>query len=49
VINLSPRKSRVFAEAHRVLRPDGRLVATDIVVDDDLPPEIFTNPAAWAG
>ena len=49
VINLSPRKSRVFAEAHRVLRPGGRLVATDIVVDDDLPPEIFTNPAAWAG
>ncbi|MGH7385211.1 MAG: methyltransferase domain-containing protein [Candidatus Rokuibacteriota bacterium] len=49
VINLSPRKSRVFAEVHRVLRPGGRLVATDIVLDDDLPPEIFTNPAAWAG
>ena len=49
VINLSPRKSRVFAEVHRVLRPGGRLVATDIVVEDDLPPEIFTNPAAWAG
>jgi arsenite methyltransferase len=49
VINLSPRKSRVFAEVYRVLRPGGRLVASDVVVDDDLPPEIFTNPAAWAG
>lgn len=49
VVNLSPRKSRVFAEVHRVLRPGGRFVAADIVVDDDLPPEILTNPAAWAG
>jgi SAM-dependent methyltransferase len=49
VVNLSPRKSRVFAEVHRILRPGGRFVAADIVVDDDLPPEVFTNPAAWAG
>jgi SAM-dependent methyltransferase len=49
VVNLSPRKSRVFAEVHRVLRPGGRFVAADIVVDEDLPPEVFTNPAAWAG
>jgi SAM-dependent methyltransferase len=49
VINLSPRKSRVFAEIHRVLRPGGRFVAADIVVDEDLPPEVLTNPAAWAG
>lgn len=49
VVNLSPRKSRVFAEIHRILRPGGRLALADIVVDDDLPPEILTNPAAWAG
>lgn len=49
VVNLSPRKSRVFAEAHRVLRAGGRFVAADIVMDEDLPPEILTNPAAWAG
>ncbi len=49
VINLSPRKSRVFAEIYRILRPGGRFVAADIVVDEDLPPEILTNPAAWAG
>ena len=49
VVNLSPRKSRVFAEIYRILRPGGRFVAADIVVDEDLPPEILTNPAAWAG
>ncbi len=49
VVNLSPRKSRVFAEIHRILRKGGRLAAADIVVDEDLPPEILTNPAAWAG
>jgi arsenite methyltransferase len=49
VVNLSPRKSRVFVEIFRVLRPGGRFVAADMVVDDDLPPEVFTNPAAWAG
>lgn len=49
VVNLSPRKSRVFAEIHRILRPGGRFALADIVVDEDLPPEILTNPAAWAG
>ncbi len=49
VVNLSPRKSRVFAEVHRVLRSGGRMVVADIVADDDLPPEVLTNPAAWAG
>ncbi len=48
-INLSPRKSRVFAEIYRILRPGGRLAAADNFIDDDLPPEILTNPAAWAG
>jgi len=49
VVNLSPRKSRVFAEVCRVLRPAGRMVVADIVMDEDLPPEVMTNPAAWAG
>jgi len=49
VVNLSPRKSRVFAEMYRILRPGGRFSVADIVLDDDLPPQIATDPAAWAG
>jgi arsenite methyltransferase len=50
VINLSPRKARVMAESARVLRPGGRLCVSDLTVEqDDLPPEILTQPAAWAG
>lgn len=49
VINLSPRKSRVLAEAFRVLRPGGRLCVSDLTVEEDLPPEILTSDSAWAG
>jgi arsenite methyltransferase len=49
VVNLSPRKSRAFAEIFRILRSRGRMVAADIVVDEDLPPQVLTNAAAWAG
>ena len=50
VINLSPRKARVLAECARVLRPRGKLCVSDLTVDEgDLPPEILTHPAAWAG
>jgi SAM-dependent methyltransferase len=49
-INLAARKSRVLAEAYRVLKPEGRLCVADLtIVEDELPPEIITHPSAWAG
>jgi len=50
VLNLSPRKARALAECARVLRPGGELCLADLTVDEDeLPPEVLTHPAAWAG
>jgi arsenite methyltransferase len=49
VINLSARKTRALAEIFRVLKPGGRMCVADLVVDDDLPPEVLTSDAAWAG
>src|SRR5215208_3088206 len=49
VINLSPDKSRVFSEAFRVLKPEGRLAVSDIVTDGPLPEPVKKSLSAWAG
>jgi len=49
VVNLSPDKDAVFGEAFRVLRPGGRMMISDVVVDGELPPSIRERLDAWAG
>ena len=49
VINLSPDKTAVFGEALRVLKPGGRLVISDILLTEPLPPEIAQSAAALIG
>ncbi|MEO0083700.1 MAG: arsenite methyltransferase [candidate division WOR-3 bacterium] len=49
VINLSPDKKRVFKEAYRVLKPNGRLVISDIVLLKKLPTPIRNSVEAYIG
>jgi arsenite methyltransferase len=48
VVNLSPVKQRVFAEAARVLRPGGRLAIADIVSGKALKERTRRNVELWA-
>ena len=47
VINLSPEKDKVFAEAYRVLSPGGRLMISDMVAEN-IPDEMKEDIASWA-
>jgi arsenite methyltransferase len=48
VINLSPDKELVFAEAARVLRPGGRAAIADIVSEQQLKESIVCDADLWA-
>ena len=49
VINLSPEKKKVFAEAYRVLKPGGRLMVSDIVLLQELPDVVRNSIEAYVG
>jgi SAM-dependent methyltransferase len=49
VINLVPDKGAVFAEIARVLRPGGRLVISDIILDGALPEAVANDVYAYVG
>ena len=49
VINLAPDKEKVFREAFRVLRPEGRIYISDMVLLEDLPEELKNDSDLLAG
>ena len=48
-INLSPDKDLVFSELFRILKPGGRLLIADILVQKPVPSSARNNLDLWAG
>lgn len=42
-------RQQLFSEMHRVLKRGGRAVISDIVCDEEVPPELQNDPRLWSG
>ena len=49
VINLVPDKAVVFREIARVLKPGGRMVISDVILDGELPDAVSNDVLAYVG
>ncbi|ELR24531.1 methyltransferase domain containing protein [Acanthamoeba castellanii str. Neff] len=49
VLNLVPDKQKAFREIHRVLKPGGRLAASDIALKQPLPKELWSDLMTYVG
>ena len=47
-MNLIPDKKTAFLEIARVLRPEGILVAADLLVTESIPEEVLASTDAWS-
>jgi SAM-dependent methyltransferase len=48
VINLTPDKIKAYREAFRVLKPDGRILVSDLITDGIIPDEIRESFESWS-
>jgi SAM-dependent methyltransferase len=49
VLNLLPRKDKIFKEIYRVLKPGGHFCISDVVLNGHFPKEFTDNAAMYAG